>query len=69
MEDLIFNSTNLDTGTYDPKNKRLRVTFHSGKTYMYTKVPQVVIDQLMDSSSQGKYFRDNIQNNYNAIAV
>lgn len=67
MEELFFDSTNLDTGKYDAKNKRLYITFKKGATYMYTKVPQIVKEQLMESSSQGLYFKNNIQGKYNFV--
>jgi len=66
MEELFFNSANLDFGRYDAKNKKLYITFtRSGETYMYTKVPQIVVDQLKESSSQGKFFHANIKTKYN----
>lgn len=66
MEELFFNSSNLDSGKYDKKNQKLYITFsRSGETYMYTKVPEIVKKQLMESGSQGKYFAQNIQKKYN----
>ena len=66
MEELFFDSSNLDVGKYDAKNQRLYITFvRSGETYMYTKVPVSVKEALMDSESQGKFFAANIQKRYN----
>tara|TARA_A100000172_G_C3044260_1_gene111886 strand:- start:71859 stop:72071 length:213 start_codon:yes stop_codon:yes gene_type:complete len=70
MEELFFNSSNLDSGQYDKKNKKLYITFvRSGDTYCYTKVPEIIKENLMNAPSQGKYFAQNIQKNYNYTKV
>lgn len=70
MEELYFNSSNLGSGKYDKKNKKLYITFaRSGETYCYTKVPEIIKDNLMAAASQGSYFFKNIQKKYNYTKV
>ena len=49
------NSTAISTAIYEYETYRLRLTFHSGSSYNYTKVPNHVFEGLRTSESQGKF--------------
>ncbi|MEG4632771.1 KTSC domain-containing protein [Microcoleus sp. AR_TQ3_B6] len=42
---------------YDETTSNLEVVFNSGKTYLYSEVPNNVYLELMDSDSKGSYMR------------
>ncbi|MEG4396618.1 KTSC domain-containing protein [Microcoleus sp. BROC3] len=44
--------------SYDETTSTLEVVFNSGKTYLYSEVPNNVYLELMDSDSKGSYMRD-----------
>lgn len=43
---------------YDETSSTLEVLFDSGKTYLYSEVPNHVYSELMESDSKGSYMRD-----------
>ena len=49
---------------YDPTTQTLTILFKSGKTYLYSDVEQEIYDELMLSSSKGRFFRDMIDDCY-----
>ncbi|CAM4419854.1 KTSC domain-containing protein [Deinococcus marmoris] len=49
---------------YDPENKTLTILFNSGKRYDYDDVPQEVYDRFLAASSQGSFFRNEIDECY-----
>lgn len=58
------NSSDLEEIGYDADTSTLVVEFKSGNTYRYSEVPQSVYDDLINSSSIGKYFNQFIKGNY-----
>jgi hypothetical protein len=42
----------------------LTVAFRSGRTYVYSGVPNGVLEDLMNAASAGKYLNENIKNVY-----
>ena len=50
--------------SYDPKTRFLRITFTSGGTYNYSKVPRWMYAELLAAPSAGTYFNDNIRDQY-----
>lgn len=42
----------------------LYIQFHKGGTYVYFNVPEAVYRGLLDASSHGRYFYDNIKGSY-----
>jgi hypothetical protein len=46
---------------YDDEARELDITFTSGKTYRYFNVPLEIYAELLDASSKGKFFSDNIK--------
>ena len=49
---------------YDEKQKRLIVTFTSGKTYAYEGVPKTVHEALQTAPSVGAFFNKSIRDRY-----
>lgn len=59
-----LQSTSLRSATYDPDTQDLDITFKTGMTYTYEKVPQDVFEGLRDAPSAGQYFHANIKGVY-----
>lgn len=49
---------------HDPESKTLTILFHSGKRYDYDDVPPEVHDSFLAASSQGSFFRNEIDECY-----
>lgn len=60
----IPGSSNIAGVGYDHDTQELTVQFHSGRRYTYDSVPESVYDALMAADSKGRYFNDNIKNQY-----
>jgi hypothetical protein len=59
----IYESSTIDSTTYDYTNKDLYVAFKSGTTYLYKNVNTAVYQEFRDSDSQGKSLNALIKNN------
>lgn len=59
-----LNSSNLRGYEYQSDTRLLKVTFMSGRTYVYQDVPQDVADGLGSADSPGKYFNSSIKDTY-----
>lgn len=59
-----LNSSNLRGFDYEPRSRMLKITFQSGRTYVYNDVPQDVVDGLESAESPGKYFNSSIKDTY-----
>jgi hypothetical protein len=57
-------SSNLASVGYDSKKKILEVEFNHGGIYQYFDVPESEYNKLMKASSHGKYFVNNIKDDY-----
>ena len=57
MQLITVESSMIHAVGYDPTTQELEVVFNSGKTYVYTGVPQKVYDGLMSAESKGQYMR------------
>ena len=56
-----LNSSNLAWCEYDGDSKTLTIGFHQeNAVYEYYDVPEWVVDEMIDSPSQGSYFRANL---------
>lgn len=55
-------SSDLSSVGYE--NGTLYIKFNSGGLYAYSGVPDSVFNDLMSAASHGKYFHENIKNNY-----
>ncbi len=54
-----FNSSNIDTGTYDPDTRTMTITFNKGATYTWDRVDPVMWDRLKSAPSAGRFLREN----------
>jgi len=69
MERETVVSSNIDSIGYDADKKLLEVEFTSGEVWQYTGVSAQRHKGLMDSSSKGKYFNQNIRGQYTSRKV
>lgn len=58
------SSTMISAIGYDDSTSTLEVTFNNGRTYSYQDVPVDEYVALGDASSVGRYFLDNIRDQY-----
>lgn len=58
------DSSSVATIGYDPGTQELWVEFTSGTTYVYSEVPEIVYEELMNSDSKGSYFNRDVRNAY-----
>lgn len=54
--DHFFNSTMLQSASYDDETKELTVTFTNNKDYVYVDVDKLIFDELIAAESAGRYF-------------
>ncbi|MBP9819168.1 KTSC domain-containing protein [Candidatus Woesebacteria bacterium] len=64
MQRIPVNSSNIAAIGYDPDSSILEIEFNDGSIYQYFGVPELVHQELMDAGSHGKYFAQNIKNDY-----
>lgn len=57
-------SSNLKSVGYDSTTDILEIEFKNGGIYRYSGIPARVYDELMSSSSHGRYFHKNIREKY-----
>lgn len=57
-------SSNLRSVGYDSSTSTLEIEFNSGGVYQYFDVPESVYSELMEASSKGSYFHENIKDKY-----
>jgi hypothetical protein len=58
------SSSAIDRIEYDEPTSRLYVTFASGKTYTYYRVPRSIYERFLLASSKGTFFNDYIKDRY-----
>ena len=49
---------------YDELTSRLHVTFASGKTYTYYRVPRSIYERFLLAASKGTFFNDHVKDRY-----
>lgn len=59
-------SSTIDKIGYDAAGEKLTISFDSGETYNYLKVPEKTYKGLMKAKSKGKYFHKNIKDQFEA---
>lgn len=64
IEMVRVQSSDLHSVGYDNIAKILHIKFLSGGLYEYSLVPQSIHTGLMNASSKGIYFHQNIKNRY-----
>lgn len=69
MERTPVQSTEIAVVGYDSKKSLLEVVFRRGGVYRYRGVPVDVHQSLMESSSIGTYFAQNIKDSYDYVKV
>lgn len=60
MIDIVINSSNLKSASFNTENEDLTVVFNNGAIYEYNKVPWTKFTKFRLAESQGKYFNENI---------
>jgi len=58
------SSSNLRSVGYEEGTFTLEIEFHGGGIYQYFEVPESVYLGLMQASSKGQYFHQNIKNSF-----
>lgn len=64
LENSNVNSSVIKNWFYNQVEKKLKVTFQNGSVYEYEGIEPDVYDSLCEAESHGKYFSQNIKNNY-----
>ncbi len=59
-----LNSSAIAWIDYDPVNRMLSITFHSGRTYTLHGVPERHYLGLLNASSAGWYFNSYLRGHY-----
>ncbi len=57
-------SSNVAEVGYDADTMTLEVAFRNGTVYQYFDVPDAIYQELMSSSSLGKFLNEQIKNSY-----
>lgn len=57
-------SAAIEAIDYDPRRRRLRVTFVSGEVYAYAAVPGEVHRAFIAAESKGRFFQAQIRGRY-----
>lgn len=60
MIEIIINSSNLKSASFNTESEDLTVVFNNGSIYEYNKVPWTKFTKFRLAESQGKYFNENI---------
>lgn len=63
------DSSNISSIGYDEDSNTLEIEFHSGAVYQYFDVPMNVYQAIMEASSKGQYFAQNIKGYYRFVKV
>ena len=58
------NSSAMVAVGCDPASEALKIEFHEGRVYLCSGVPESVREGLMNATSQGSYFAENIKGRY-----
>jgi hypothetical protein len=62
--DVVINSSNLKSASYQTETKTLSITFKNGTIYEYYEVPWAVFTKFRMSESQGKFLNTDINKVY-----
>jgi len=69
MDRISVQSSNICSIGYDTDKRILEIEFKSGSVYQYFNVPQEVYNELVQTSSVGRYFTKNIKDVYQCNRV
>lgn len=59
-----LNSSAISRARYDSLTARLHITFHSGRTYTFYRVPPAIYEGLLNASSAGRYYHTYIRGRF-----
>lgn len=62
-------SSNIKSVGYDIQQNVLEVEFANGSVYQYKEVPKDLADQFVKSESAGRFFSQNVRNQFQATRV
>ncbi len=65
----LVESSNITAIGYDEEKRELRVQFKSGAEYIYSDVPQDVVQAFLAAESKGKYLNEHIKGVYEAEKI
>jgi hypothetical protein len=57
-------STAIRAFDYRPERHELKVTFITGRRYLYARVPEEVARRFRSATSKGRFFNANIRDRY-----
>ena len=63
----IYESSTVESSTYDFKEKELYISFKSDTVYLYQNVSKEIYESFRDSDSQGKALNSLIKQNTDII--
>jgi hypothetical protein len=69
MERQAVTSSNIKAVGHDPTRNVLEVEFSNGAVWQYDGVPRELADQLVKSDSVGRFFAQNVRNQFPAKRV
>jgi|HubBroStandDraft_6_1064221.scaffolds.fasta_scaffold3839372_1 hypothetical protein len=64
MQSHSVESSTLTAIAYDSNNELLKLQFHDGSIYSYSRVPVELYDALVSAPSKGKYFNSKIRGQF-----
>lgn len=64
----VHSSTMKSVG-YERKSRVLEIEFWSGAVYQYLDVPKAVHEELTQADSKGRYFNEEIRDDYAFVRV
>lgn len=64
FETATVDSSWLDTVSYDPRIKSLRVELQDGNVYTYYNVPQELYNKILTTDSPGRFINKVIKNGF-----
>ena len=59
-----MNSSAIQHASYDPFSEHLHITFRSGGTYTFYRVPPGIYHGLLNASSAGQYYHAYIRGRF-----
>ena len=69
MDRYPVDSSHLVSVGYKPSSSTLEIEFNDGSVYQYFDVAEFEYHELVNSSSVGKYFHNNIEDHYQYIRL
>jgi hypothetical protein len=62
-------SSLISNVSYDAAAKKMTVSMSKGQTYAFTGVPQNVVTELTNATSQGQFFNQNVRGRFPTTKV